>query len=177
MAGGLVELSALPYPTYGIASLYLYPVFQTREAYKQATGMDAPPYDTNKPIKSWFDPAAMSNPKRKIIYDNVIAFADNGAPLTGPDGKPVLEPLMLDREDAARVNIPIKAPGLPDQPVTGLEIPVPLRPLEPNEELYFQFGGIVAVKNTDLFGKLETGFSIEDRALLRAIAGKLGVPV
>ncbi|MCS7025598.1 MAG: hypothetical protein NZV14_12430 [Bryobacteraceae bacterium] len=170
-------MAALPYPTYGISHLYLFPVYQTREAFRQATGLEPPPYDEKKPIKSWFDPRALENPRRKIIYENVIGYASNGAPLVGPDGKPVLEPLVLDREFAATVNIPPKAPGVPDLPHTGEEIPVPLRPLEPNEELFFQFGGSVAVKNKDLFQKLaeSAGFSEQDRLLLRKIAAKLGV--
>lgn len=119
----------------------------------------------------------MEAPRRKIVYENVIAFADNGAPLADSDGKPILEPLLIDREFAAVVNIPPKAPGVPDQPTTGIEIPVPLRPLAANEELYFQFGGSVAVKNKDLFPKSESGsgFTDEDRAVLRAIADKLGI--
>jgi hypothetical protein len=170
-------VAALPFPTYGISNLYLFPVYQTREAYRQATGMEPPPYDENKPVKSWFDPRAMENPRRKIVYETVIAYAANGAPLVGPDGKPVLEPLVIDREFAATVNIAPKAVGLkPDVPYTGEEIPVPIRPLEPNEELYFQFGGTVAVKNKELFGKLsESGFTVEDRTLLRRIAERVGV--
>ncbi|MBI3682393.1 MAG: hypothetical protein HY235_18595 [Acidobacteria bacterium] len=168
-------MPALPFPTYGLSHLYLFPVYQTREAYRQATGQEAPPYDSSKPVKSWFDPKAAESPRRKIIYENVVAYADDGAPLASPDGKPVLEPLLIDREIATRVNIPPKVPGLPDLPVTGIEVPVPLRALEPGEELYFQFGGSVAVKNKELFANLETGFTAHDRALLRAIGEKIGL--
>ena len=162
-------------PIYGISQLYLFPVFQTREAYRLATGMEAPPYDASKPLKSWFDPRALDNPRRKVIYENVIAYAANGAPLVGPDGKPVLEPLVIDKEIAAAVNIPRKGPGIPEQPVTGQEIPVPMRPLAANEEFFFQFGGSVAVRNTDLVDSLESGFTVRDRTLLKAIADKLGI--
>lgn len=169
-------MTTLPYPTYGISNLYLFPVYQTREAYRQATGLEAPPYDPNRPLKSWFDPKAMDNPRRKIIYENVIAYAENGAPLVGPDGKPLLEPLVIDKDFAAVVNIPFKAPGVPDQPTTGLEIPAPLRAVEETEELFFQFGGTVAVKNKAAFAELEVGgFSVSDRRLLLAMADKLGV--
>jgi len=170
-------VATLPFPTYGISNLYLFPVYQTREAYRQATGKEPPPYDENKAVKSWFDPRATEDPRRKIVYENVIAYAANGAPLVGPDGKPVLEPLLIERDFAATVNIAPKAVGtLPDVNYTGEEIPVPLRALEPNEELFFQFGGSVAVKNKELFGKLsEGGFTAEDRMLLRKIAEKIGV--
>lgn len=170
------HMAALPYPTYGITHLYLFPVYQTREAYQQATGMEAPPYDPTKPIKSWFDPKAAENPSRKIVYDRVIALADNGAPLASLDGKPVLEPLLMDRPIAATVNIPVKGRDIPDQVPTGFEVPVPLRALDADEELYFQFGGSIAVKNKKLFGQLETGgFTAADRALLQAIAEKIGI--
>jgi hypothetical protein len=168
-------MPALPYPVYGISNLYLFPVYQTREAYQQATGQEAPAYDPNQPVKSWFDPHAMESAKRKIIYDNVLALGDTGLPYAGPDGKPALEPLMLEKEVAARVNIPPKAVGKPDLPEKGFEIQVPLRPLEKNEEMFFQFGNIVAIKNTDLFPSLEVGFTAQDRALLKTIAQKLGL--
>lgn len=168
-------MTALPYPTYGIHELYLFPVFQTREAYREATGQEPPPYDPHKPIKSWFDPKAADSPRRKVVYDNVLAIGENGYPLAGPDGKPMLEPLVIDKEQAATVNIPPKKPGTPDQPVTGHEVPVPLRALAPNEELYFQFGGSVAVRNKDLVARMQEGFTFEDRALLHRIAEKLGV--
>lgn len=171
-------MPALPFPTYGIANLYLFPVYTTREAYKQATGVEAPAYDPSKPIKSWFDPAAAENPRRKIIYDHVIAYGPNGMPEVGPDGKPFTEPLMIEREWAGTVNISPKsfsATGPTEPPVTGQEVPVPMRPLEAGEELFLQFGGTVAVKNKDLFANLEQGFTGRDRALLFAIADKLGV--
>lgn len=161
-------------PIYGLSNLYLFPVFQTREAYKKATGQEAPPYDPTKRLKSWFDPKALESPRRKIIYDNVLAANEHGLPISDANGKPMLEPLVIDREEAAAVNIPYKAPGVPDQPYTGPEWPVPLRPLEPNEELFFQFGNVVAVKNTETYPDLE-GFGPKDRALLLAIARKLGV--
>lgn len=169
-------MSALPYPTYGVEQLYLFPVFQTREAYKLATGQEAPPFDSARDFKSWFDPRAAANPRRKIVYDNVIAFAANGGPLVGTDGMPMLEPLVIDRDFAGTVNIPIKGTDVLDQIGTGHEVPVPMRVPDPEEELYFQFGGTVAVRNKALFGALNTNFNVSDRALLRAIADKLGVP-
>jgi hypothetical protein len=165
----------MPYPTYGISNLYLFPLYQTREAYREATGKEAPPYNPLKPIKSWFDPKASENPRRKLVYDNVIALADNGQPLVDENGRPFLEPLLIDREDAAAVNIPIKGFDRAPEPTTGFEVPVPLRALEPGEELYFQFGGAIAIRNTTLWEQLEEGFTASDRALLHSIAEKLGV--
>jgi hypothetical protein len=80
------------------------------------------------------------------------------------------------REEAATVNIPPKGTGTTNVPGADVpEVPVPLRPLEPNEELYFDWGSILMVKNTDLFEQSETGFTQEDRALLKQIAAKLGI--
>lgn len=170
-------MPALPYPTYGIAELYLFPVYQTREAYRQATGVEAPPYDPTLPTKSWCDPSAAQSTRRKVIYENVIAYAENGAPFAGPDGKPMLEPLMIDKDFAAVVNIPVKdfTGKIQEQPVSDNEIPVPMRALDPEEELYFAFGGTVAVRNKKLFQSTQVGFLETDRVLLRSIAEKLGV--
>lgn len=170
-------MSALPYPTYGLANLYLFPVYQTREEYRQKTGMEAPPFDPTKPVKSWFDPTAASSTRRKLVYDNVVAIADNGLPLADTSGHPMLEPLMIDREFAAVVNIPVKdfTGQIQEAHPVGVEIPVPLRALDPGEELFFGFGGVVMVRNPKEFEKLEVGFLHEDRLLLRAIASKLGI--
>jgi len=165
---------ALPYPKYSLDKLYLFPYYQTREDYRRATGQEPPPWDPNRPPKYWFDPNARLSTRRNVVYDCVIATSESGKPLMGPDGKPMLDFLVLTKEEAATVNIPPKdvsnVPGA-DKP----EVPCPLRPLEPGEELFFDFGGIVAVKNTELYPQLEVGFTAQDRALLRAIAQKLGV--
>ena len=170
-------MSALPYPTYGLANLYLFPVYQTREEYQQKTGLEAPAFDPAKPVKSWCDPAAATATRRKLVYDNVIAMADTGRPLADANGQPMLEPLMIDKDFAAVVNIPVKdfTGRIPEQAAIGVEIPVPLRPLEKGEELFFGFGGVVMVRNIEAFEKIEVGFLHEDRLLLRAIASKLGV--
>ena len=170
-------MPALPVPSYGLANLYLFPVYQTREEYRQKTGTEAPPYDPTKPVKSWFDPAAASNSKRKLVYDQVVALADNGAPLAGPDGNPVLEPLLIERDFAAIVNIPVKdfSGRIQEQPIKGVEVPVPLRALGADEELFFGFGGLVNVRNRKAFESIQVGFLHEDRLLLRAIASKLGI--
>ncbi|MBI4903755.1 MAG: hypothetical protein HY820_08975 [Acidobacteria bacterium] len=168
-------MSALPFPTYSLENLHLFPVFQTREAFKQATGQEPPPFDPAKDFKAWFDPQAAASTKRKIVYENVIAYADNGRPLVDVDGKPLLEPLMIDREFAATVNIAPKGPGILDLVGTGHEIPVPLRAPDPEEELYFQFGGTVAVRNKALAVSLQPGFNQADRELLHKMAEKLGV--
>lgn len=161
--------------TYGLQTLYLFPIFQTREEYKAVMGIDPPPFNPFKPLKSWFDPKAAENPRRKIVYDNVLALADNGTPLVDLNGQPLLEPLLIDREDAAVVNIPVKdfSGRIQEQHPIGHEVPVPLRPLTENEELVIGLMGLVQVRNKAAIEET-AGFTAGDRALLLAIATKLG---
>lgn len=161
---------------YGLESLYLFPYFQTREDYTKATGLEPPKFDGSRPPKYWFDPAAPDSIRRIVSYEQVIAYAASGAPLLSSDGGPITELLTLTKEDAAGVNIPPKGPGWAN--VVGAdvpEIPPPLRALRDDEELFFPFPGIVAVR---IKGTLEAdrGFTEEDRAVLLAIASKLGIP-
>ncbi len=170
-------MPALPFPKYGLENLYLFPYFQTREAYEQITGQEAPPWNPNRAPKGWFDPKAAQSTRRTIIYEHVLAVNDdNGKPLAGPDGKPFLDILALSREIASTVNIPPKGPGVTNLPGADVpEIPCPLRPLAEGEELAWDFGGIVVVRNKELYENLEHGFTARDRALLRSIAQKLGI--
>ena len=170
-------MPALNTPKYGIETLYLFPYYQTREAFEQATGQICPPWNPYRPPKSWFDPKAKDSIKRSIVYDHVIATSLSGVPLITPDGYPMLDSLVLNRDEAATLNIPPKGYGISNVPGADQpEVPVPLRPLETDEELFFDFGGIVAVRNVKLFPKAEVGgFTEQDRQVLRAIASKLSV--
>ena len=170
-------MSALPYPKYSIQNLYLFPRHDTREAYHKAIGQYPPEWNPYRLPKYWFDPKAKQNPSRVVMYAQaLVTDPDTGAVLAGSDGNPALDALVLDRDEAANVNIPPSGTGATNIPGADRpEIPVPLRPLEPNEELFFDFGRVVAVKNTELFAQLETGFTQQDRSLLQAIAKKLGV--
>lgn len=172
-------MPALPYPEYPIDRLYLFPKYGSREEYQKATGQEPPPWNPWRQPKGWFDPKAKDSPKRKVVYDVVLAtHVDSGVPLADADGKPMLDSLILDKDEAGTVNIPPKGTGFTNVPGAGKpEVPVPMRPLEPNEELFFGFGRSVIVKNVELFRQLEEGFRSEDRELLKAIATKLGVEV
>ncbi|MBI5281519.1 MAG: hypothetical protein HY858_07545 [Candidatus Solibacter usitatus] len=169
-------MAALPLPKYGLDKLHLFPYHQTREKYRIATGEEPPPFDPTRPPKFWFDPAARQVTKRALIYENILATNEHGKALTGPDGKPYFEQLMILRSEAATVNIPMKnaanEPGA-DQP----EAPPPLRALDPEEELFFDFGGVVLVRNKTIVDDSVIGFTTQDRAIMKAIARKLNVPV
>ncbi|MGE5570244.1 MAG: hypothetical protein ACM3S5_14505 [Rhodospirillales bacterium] len=169
-------MAALPYPRYGLDKLYLYPYFQTREQYEQITGQPCPPWDKTRRPKKWFAPEAAQSQDDFIVFERVLAteMKESGRPLAGADGKPYLKPLILPCEIAATVNIPPNASNV--EGATVPEYPVPLRALDPNEELIFDGPfGIVMVRNIELSQGADTGFTAQDRATLQAIARKLGV--
>src|SRR5258708_22975289 len=101
-------MPALLQPIYGISNLYLFPVYQTREAYKAATGQDAPAYDPAKRLKAWFHPAALANPPRQIVYHTALSLAAHGHAIAAPYATPMLEPLLIDRDAATRVKTAVK---------------------------------------------------------------------
>ena len=169
-------MPALPYPNYSITNLYLFPTYATREDYQKATGQEPPPWNPYRQPKCWFDPNARQRTSRRIVYEHALATNDNGVPLFDSQGRPQLDALVLDREEAATVNIPPRGYGMTNVPGADVpEVPAPMRALEPNEELFRDFAGIIMVKNTDLYPKSEAGFGDDDRGLLRKIAEKLGV--
>jgi hypothetical protein len=159
-----------------LSSLYLFPVFQTREEYLKSVGVPAPQFDPSRPVKSWFDPNAAASPRRTVVYDNALALASNGYPLSDEKGRPFLEPLLMTREHAATVNIPVKdfAGRIPETATVGFEVPVPCRDLKPGEVLTFGMGGLVYVVEESQ-NTTPTAFTVEDRQVLLAIAKKLGV--
>lgn len=167
-------MAALPLPKYGLQELYLFPVYQTREQYQEMTGEEPPPFDPTRPAQYWRDPEALKSNRRVIVYDYALAIDERGAPKRGPDGKPYLEPLALPKHEAATVNIPYKK--FANEPSSGLpDVPVPCRALHDDEELAFDFGGMVVVKNKNFASEEVVGFTRGDRELLRAIAKKLNV--
>lgn len=154
--------------TFPLSSVYKFPVYQTREQFAAATGLPVPPYDPRKPVKSWFDPAP-------VLVGKVVMYKH---PVVGADGRIVEEPFLLSAEDAKIVNIPPKAPGVPDQPTVG-EVPVPVRDLLPNES-YITTGPLQIIEFKDTSaqtpgGDSGGGFTSEDRRLLQGIAKAVGV--
>lgn len=167
-------MPALPYPTYSLDKLYLFPLFQTREEYTRATGKEAPAFDPQRPPKYWFDPAAENSLKRNVVYSTVVSYAENGGLLLDENGKPQTEAMLLLKSEAASVNIPPLETNVPGASVPC--VPVPLRPLDEQEELVLGFGGIVLVRNKAIAEDTAEGFTASDRALLQAIARRLNVP-
>ena len=165
-------------PQYGIDSLYLFPVYQTRDQYKAATGQEPPTFDPTKPEKGWADPNPPTAGKFVAIYQRVVAFDANGTnACVGPDGKPYFEPLVIPIEWAKSVNIPPKLAA--NEPGTGVAvIQCPCRALDSDEELALGAFGLPVVRNKALWEQstsTPTSFLESDRRLLKAIAAKLGV--
>ena len=161
---------------YGIDKLYLFPYYQTREQYQKATGHEPPTFNPARPPKHWFDPSADSSQRRNIVYDRVIALSVTGSAMPDENGKPMMEPMILVKRDAATVNLPLSGETVTDATEPGpAAVPVPLRDLEADEELVFTFAGLVAVRKK---GALEDGtFTAKDRTMLMAIAKAVGVQV
>ncbi|GAB4420049.1 MAG: hypothetical protein OHK0021_24390 [Bryobacter sp.] len=161
---------------FSLFQLFLFPVFQTREEYKQHTGEEAPPWNPNQPVKNWFDPAARTTRSRTMLYDRVLLYDENGMAIPDAAGRPQLDNLALLREIAAEVNM-LPSEKLVDYGPGGrmAPIPVPLRELKPEEELFFTFGGAVAVRLKGAFKTDVNAFTVDDRTVLYKIAEKLGV--
>jgi hypothetical protein len=156
-----------------LQNYHLFHRYQTREEYLLATGEEAPPFDARQAPKYWRDLAALSAPRNNVVYANVILMNDKGIAVPGPDGRPQLDALVLSRVEASKVNIPPQGTNVPgaDQP----EVPLPLRDLEPCMVLEFGFASVVRVRDTSVAEPDPPGaFTASDRALLQAIARKLG---
>ena len=168
-------MSALPLPSYPVHKLYLFPQFSSREDFERVQGVECPPFDCARPPKYWFDPAAEKTVLRKVVYETAIAIDEKGALILDANGKPMTDSLVLVKKEAATVNIPPDITNYPGADVPP--IPVPMRALDEDEELALELGGILVVHNKKLWDAQVSGYTAQDRALLTAIARKLGVPV
>lgn len=165
-------------PFYPFDTLFLFPYYSTREEYEKATGRPAPPWDATKPPKYWFDPKALEAPRKLVVYENVLAISENGTLLRHETtNEPLLDMLVLTKEDAAAVNIPPKGVGAGSNvPGAGVpEVQMPLRSLLDYEELFFRFGGTIVVRDKQYYDQTQVGFTADDRVMLLAIATKLGL--
>lgn len=164
--------------TYPISDLAMFRRFQTQEEFRKAFGQEPLPFNPNRRPKYWFDPGAKDTVLRNVTYPFTIAVTDRGMPAVGPDGKPFLESLQLPKLEAATVNIPPEGTNI--EGADPYEVQMPLKPLPAGHELTFQSGsvpggGVVSVRDTVAFAAQVEGFTVADRALLRAIGAKLGV--
>ena len=120
-----------------LSDFYSFPVYQRREDIAGTV----PPYDPNKPIKTWIDPSP-SNVYEDDLLGSVVNYAPtlkfvNGRPSgAGPDGVIKLGSLRLTVDDAQQFNL---APSGGKFPLVGeagvtaanlknqsISVPVPL---------------------------------------------------
>lgn len=165
-------------PDRELKTQYAFPEF-TRASYRAAHGgAEAPPFDPTKPQKSWEDPGAANSARQFVLYDAALAVGPNGITPLLRDGHPYFEPLVLPRDQAIVVNLPLEFGSFQGNPKPPL--PVPCKPLAPNEVLIIPPGisGAVLIRNTAEWeaekDKVD-GFRKGDRDLLHRIAAKLGL--
>jgi hypothetical protein len=171
-------MAALPIPQYPISKLFLFPYYATPDDYTKATGKPCPPWDPALRQKHWEDPQAVNTGDDFVVYPVVLAtdMKVTGVALHGTDGQPYTRQMVIPYDAAITINIPPNG-NLPTATAVLPEYPCPMRPLESNEQLFFEpVMATPAVKNTDLY-VAPTGntFTAADRALLQSIAKKLGV--
>lgn len=161
-----------------VKDLYLFPLYATREQYEKATGQVCPPWKPYQQPKGWFDPNAAQSPSRVIVYPRAFVLHEvTGVVLADPNDKtkPAIDAIVLDRSVASSVNIPPKGEGQTNVPGADQpSVPVPLRALADDEELYFGFGRTILLRKKGQNLDVNT-FTREDRELLQAIAAKLGI--
>jgi hypothetical protein len=76
--------------TYSVTELYLFKTY-TRESYEKTFGVQPPPFDSTKPIKTWFD-STVTTPT--VSYQTLDLNSLKNVTL------------VLKKEDAAAVNLP-----------------------------------------------------------------------
>ncbi len=139
-----------------IREYFKFREYASAVAYTVATGKPAPAFRPEMPVKRWFDPAALANPRATFRYDAVELV----------DGKFKVIEISMSGYEAATVNIPASG----TDPAVG-EWPVPLNPLpegawiEPSGN---PMGDPVVKTEEDL--ALQPGvFTVEDQRKLDAI--------
>jgi hypothetical protein len=85
-------------PRYGIGELYLFREF-TRQGYEQTFGVQPPPFDPSKPIKTWFDSSVAGRLPGEVVTYSVVRKVEGQAAYA-------VSPFAITAEDAARVNLP-----------------------------------------------------------------------
>jgi len=168
-------MSANPYKPLTDLLLPGVDLFQSPADFMSRTGQPCP-FDPAQDIKYWQDLSAATGPARTKAYLNALVMGDGNKPLAGPDGNPMLGPLVLKREVAAAVNIPS---GAANAPSSAFTVPFPIRPLLRAERLVFMgLAGTVAIRDTTAplpEPAPGDGFNSDDRALLERIAETLGM--
>ena len=87
-------------------------VFQSRAAYREAFGVEAPPFDFSQPVKDWLDTRKSIDPEAEISYRG-IRYLPNGEPDYNDQRVVTLAEFRLFTEVAQSVNLlPEPVPAL-----------------------------------------------------------------
>lgn len=179
------EMPRKPQPlteTYGIDALHMFPYYSTREQYERETGKPCPAYIDNGRPKYWQGTVpADADPDLSIRFK--VAYNSKGGVSTAPDGSPKFSYLDLKPEEVIAVNIPQKNVGQWPGNTSAVEIQAPMYDLLPTEKLVFQAGiagAQLKIRRDPLPGaptapSASGGFTEADRAMLKAIAGRMGL--
>jgi len=151
----------LQYPC-SYEALSRFPLYQSATEYIEQRGTP-PPWNPRKLVKRWYDADAPHSVRRTVVYSDCVTGLVIG-------GVPEVDTCAFSREEAATVNIP---PVGWAEATLG-EVPLPIRPLLPNEELFvdMRFGGVIGVRDKRV--PTDTGLLVEIHALCQRIATKLG---
>lgn len=128
-------MAMLPLDTF-----YSVPTYNTQEA-ARAAGLNPPPFDKNKPVKTWVLPA-----------DSVrgLNFSYQGMQVAEDAKTAVVQTILIPRKELPVLNVP---PGVAlggDERIDySYAYPVPLKPLPEGARLVVQWGGVVSVDVPD----------------------------
>lgn len=156
-------------PIYPASALQLFDTFNSPDEFFKRFGVAPPAWDSTRRPKNWFDTSLdLSDPTSSVEYRVVHQVPKTGEWKVIVIAMSVLEASVLNLAPSA---FPSGSPPLP--PLWE----VPIRALLPNERLHpTPFGAQIMRVDLQLAADEQAGkFTAHDRAVLVAIAGKLGV--
>lgn len=153
---------------YSIGMLYLFTkIYNSSEAYQAATGYACPPVNFSMPQKNWWDSSlAGQDPNAPVQY--TVAQLNK-------DGSWSIAIITLTVSQAMAINVPSGANSSDPALMAWLQqpnIPIPIRPLLPNEQLVYNPFGCNVIRTDMQGGSTGNGapdFTSTDRATMNTI--------
>lgn len=109
--------------------------YDSQEEARKA-GLNPPPWDSNKPIKTWILPESAANGATFYRYKAIVK---------SPDGaRALVEEQVVGRRELPILNVPPgSALGGEDRVDASYSVPVPIKPLPPDAQPIIVFGTIM----------------------------------
>lgn len=105
-------------------------IYSTREEYELITHKPCPVYDPTIPDKSWEILDIAGDDEGNYVYKSFNYETNTGNKIAyGTDGQPKVRTYRVPIDQAKKVNIPPRGPGILDHPNLKGEWPVPIKPL------------------------------------------------